>query len=540
MFKNLSIQFKLIAVNCIIITLFIFSLWNALNGMFLSSEESENFFKENLVRQTAYQNMFSSGLLSGIALRNLVLKPKLKKPYIVVPKAIKKFDANFQHVKSLFADNQNTNDSYALIQKHWEISRKAKLDTLKLVKAGDMEAAKNLLRNIEHPNWQKVRIAVQNLTITEQKQNQAIKDKIVSRTKATGKSSLIVAIFAIILSAILVIYIIRNIKKAFCNVTRSLNDIASGEGDLTRRLEEKGEKEVAELSAAFNKFVMKIQNLIQQVAETNKHLISSIEPLTELSSDTKQNVNQQEEKIKQVANAINEMTATVQDVASTASIASDAAHAADTESTKGQGVVTEVITSINDLANDANDTSSTIHTLEKDTEQIGTVLDVIKSIAEQTNLLALNAAIEAARAGEQGRGFAVVADEVRTLASRTQESTQEIQQMIEKLQVGAKAAVDAMQLGQQKTTNTVAKAQLAGKALSAITQAVSNIAQQNTQIAIAAKEQSTFAEDINQNIVSINELAIQTAQGADHTEASSKELEKTAHNLQQIIDMFKI
>jgi len=540
MFRNLSIQMKLTAAMSIVIILFMAALWSALHGISQTSNDSEQFFKENMIRQTAYQNMFTDGLLSSISLRNLILEPTLKKPFTFVPNAIKRFDTTFKHVQMLPTVDPSIKESYASIKKYWEKSRQAKLDILALVKAGNMAAAKKLLSTEEHPDWMKVRIAVQKLNYKEQKQNTVLNRRILSNTKTTLKTTLVIAVLAILFGAIISFFIIRSIKQAFANVKTSLDNIANGEGDLTRRLAETGEKEVVELAVAFNAFVTKIQLLVKQVSGSSEQLLGSIKQLAELAVDTKLNVNQQESKIEHVATAMNEMTATVQEVASNAGYASEAAHAADKESTDGQKVVTDVINAINDLANDAGKTSATIHTLGDDAEQIGTVLDVIKGIAEQTNLLALNAAIEAARAGEQGRGFAVVADEVRTLASRTQESAREIQEMIEKLQVGAKAAVDAMEQGQEKNLATVSSAQLAGQALSAITQAISNIAEQNTQIATAAEEQSSVAEGINQDVVSISTLAVQAAQSTEHTAASSQELERTAYELQQMISMFKV
>jgi len=540
MFRNLSIQAKLAAASSVVMVIFSLALWSALDGMLQTSEESERFFEENMVRQTAYQNMFSSGLLSGLALRNLVLKPQLKKPYTVVPKAIKRFDDEFERIQSMPTKDDSVKSAYASIQQSWQKSRKAKLEILDLMKSGNVEGAKKLLTTVEHPNWRKVRIEVQKLTNSELTHNKEVQSSLISQTKASLSTTLIIAILALIVTAFVAYFILKSIKTAFQRVTASLNNIAQGEGDLTQRLEEEGGKEVAELAIAFNLFVAKIQNLIQQVASSNQHLTSSVKELTELSVDTKLSVNQQESKIEQVATAMNEMAATVQEVARNASHASESALAADQESTDGQKVVAEVISAINDLASDVNNASTTINTLEKDSEQIGSILDVIKGIAEQTNLLALNAAIEAARAGEQGRGFAVVADEVRTLASRTQESTQEIQAMIEKLQIGAKAAVEAMEQGQEKTLTTVSKAESAGQALATITQAISTIAQQNTQIATAAEQQSAVAEEINQNVVSINALATQAAQGAEHTAASSQELERTADELQKMISIFKI
>lgn len=540
MLANISIQKKLIVSNIIVVALFITALWSALTGMISTSNESDEFFNDNLVRQSAYQTMYGAGLLSSVALRNLVINPSLKKPYKVVPLTIKKFDNALINVRSIESSDKSVSESYKVIEKYWNKSKEAKLNVLKLVKSGDIESAINLLRTVEHPNWFKVRNEVQKLFENEQVKNENIQSDILSKTNSTLIRTLIITVIAIFISMIIGFYVIRGIKKAFSTVTGSLNDIASGDGDLTQRLSENGDKEVQQLAVAFNSFVIKIQGLIKQVSSTSEQLSTEMKQLTELSVDTKLNVNQQEGKIEQVATAMNEMTATVQEVARNAGEASEAAHSADSESSKGQRVVGEVITSINALATDVGHTSETINVLKEDTEQIGSVLDVIKGIAEQTNLLALNAAIEAARAGEQGRGFAVVADEVRTLASRTQESTQEIQEMIERLQSGAISAVEAMEKGQGNTQVTVEKAELAGQALSAITQAVSHIAEQNTQIATAAKEQSSVAEEINQNIVSVNTLSVQAAQGAEHTAASSQELERTANELQDMISMFKV
>jgi len=540
MFKNMSIKLKLVIATSIVVFLFGMALWSALAGIFSASKDSEKLFNENLVRQTAYQSMFADGLLSGVALRNLVLKPEAKKPYQVVPDAIKRFDDAFKLVSSMSAGDDSLQADLSSIQENWQKSRAAKYRVLELVKSGDVEQAIELLKKVEHPNWRNVRIAVQKLVNKELAENNQIQTHMLANTNSSLSRTLIITIIAILACIIISFFIVKSIKNVFSTVTNSLNDIASGGGDLTQRLNESGEKEIQDLAIAFNSFIEKIQNLISQASTSSGQLISEMKQLTELSVDTKLNVNQQEGKIEQVATAMNEMTATVQEVARNASQASESAHAADTESTKGQQVVSEVTKAINDLAQDVANTSTTIDTLKEDTQQIGSVLDVIKGIAEQTNLLALNAAIEAARAGEQGRGFAVVADEVRTLASRTQESTQEIQEMIERLQAGAISAVEAMSKGQENTRTTVEKAELASKALSAITQAVSQIAEQNTQIATAAEEQSSVAEEINQNIVSINTLSVQAAQGAEHTAASSQEIERTANELQQMISMFKV
>jgi len=540
MLNNISIKTRLTAAFLTVIILFGLGIWTALRGVLASSDQFDSFFAENYVRQTAYQNMFSEGLLSGIALRNLVLNPTLTKPYKVTPQAIERFDAAYQNAVRLAKGDAEILEQLKTIENFWQQSRAAKLKTLELMKDNKIEEAKVMLVTQEHPNWRKVRIAVQKLAMAEEARAKQLRASLLKDKDATIRNTTILTLLALVLGGAIALLIVRNIRNAFQSVIESLDDIASGDGDLTQRLGEHGRNEVAAMGRAFNQFVDKIQTLIRQIADTANQLNSAAGTMTENSTQTKFSMNQQESKVEQVATAMNEMTATVQEVARHAAEASGAAQAADSEAVAGSEIVRQVVSAINDLAGEVRESAGTITSLEQSTAQIGTVLDVIRGVAEQTNLLALNAAIEAARAGEHGRGFAVVADEVRTLASRTQQSTQEIQTMIEKLQDGAKSAVRAMDQSQDKTTRVVEEANRAGAALNTITEAVSRIADMNTQIATAAEEQSAVSEDINQNVVSISTLAQQAATSAEHTAAQSQDLERVADALQQSISAFKI
>lgn len=310
--------------------------------------------------------------------------------------------------------------------------------------------------------------------------------------------------------------------------------------DLTLRSPNHSKDETGMMAAAFNSMLEKFEALIQQVNSTSSQLAAASEEVSAVARDSSNNVTQQVSETEQVATAMNEMAATVQEVARNAAAAAEAARSANDESSNGKRVVQTASKTIQQLASEVESAAAVIHELEQDSENIGSVLDVIKSIAEQTNLLALNAAIEAARAGEQGRGFAVVADEVRTLASRTQASTQEIQGMIEKLQGRAKQAVTVMEQGCNQAQTGAGQANEASHSLEVIASAVATISDMNTQIASAAEEQSAVTEEMNRNIININQVSEQTAAGAEQTTAASDELARLASQLQGLIAQFKI
>jgi methyl-accepting chemotaxis protein len=279
---------------------------------------------------------------------------------------------------------------------------------------------------------------------------------------------------------------------------------------------------------------------VGEILANVSRLAASAEKLSRITEHSKQGATRQNAGTEQVASAMNEMSSTVQEVARNAANAAQAALEADKEAKTGQEVVKGAIGSIHTLATEVQKTSHVILKLKDDSMSIGAVLDVIRGIAEQTNLLALNAAIEAARAGEQGRGFAVVADEVRSLATRTQQSTQEIQEMIERLQLGTNEAVSAMEQGRAKAEASVEQAAKVGDSLESITRMVHQIRDMNAHIAHAAEEQSVTAEEINRNVLNISEVSSKTMDGAEQTAEASEELARLAGNLQEIVGRFSL
>lgn len=320
----------------------------------------------------------------------------------------------------------------------------------------------------------------------------------------------------------------------------ALADMNSGHGDLTKQIAKSHSDEVGDLVDEFNKFTGRFRILVRQLKDFVREMDGATDQIYTVTEQTKNEMSAQQSETQQVAASINEMSSTVQEVANSASATAAATQQAQDESNNGRKVVGETMDAIHALAEEVKRAAGVIERLEKDSEQIGTVLYVIRDIADQTNLLALNAAIEAARAGEQGRGFAVVADEVRTLASRTQQSTQEIQSMIERLQSAAREAVQVMEHGSGRAETSVNQAAKAGQSLDAIADAVSTINGMSAQIASAAEEQSAAAEEISRNVESINKRAEHNAEGARRAAECTQNLKSLKDQLHGMVADFDV
>ncbi|MBR9830195.1 MAG: HAMP domain-containing protein [Oceanospirillales bacterium] len=353
----------------------------------------------------------------------------------------------------------------------------------------------------------------------------------------------LIAVSALVLLGIVALInlvVAQRMIRPLQQTAAALQDIAEGEGDLTRRLPVDTNDEVGDVARGFNDFVEKIQQLVTEVKGAVQSLSQSTDSMKQVVTRAHEDAHVQKGETSQAAAAIHEMAAAVQQVAGSAAQAAGSAREADVESANGQKVVEQTIDAINRLADDVNRSADVIASLGTDADQIGSVINVIREIAEQTNLLALNAAIEAARAGEQGRGFSVVADEVRTLATRTQQSTDEIQRMIEGLQNGARKAVTEMQNSQTQSRETIVRADNARSSLQQITHSVSTITEMNTQIASAAEEQTAVADEISKSVQQIADIADQATRNAEELAGTTSQMSDLERHLNDLVSRFRV
>jgi len=381
------------------------------------------------------------------------------------------------------------------------------------------------------------------LTEFRAKNFQSFNDNIQASTDGADRALMLGVVISLATIVILVLasgYVTYLVTGSIEKVVVSLKEIASGEGDLTRRIEHNSKDEMGKLVHWFNQFIEKLQETIGEVVSAVAPLNDMSRELERLSADSGKVSSIQLESTKGMSRSIREMFDSLSENATNASSAADSASKADDNAKSGQKIVAETVKTIDELAAEVERAGNTIKQLEADTENVGSILGVIQGIAAQTNLLALNAAIEAARAGEQGRGFAVVADEVRSLASRTQESTEEIQSVIEQLQKTARTITVVMDQGQVKAKESVAKAAETGESLRNISDGVETIMQMNMHIASATEQQQQTSSSIQHSVDEIRGSAENTAEGLAHLADVTQQLVSVSTKLGSIASQFKV
>ncbi|PSJ48006.1 methyl-accepting chemotaxis protein [Zobellella endophytica] len=418
--------------------------------------------------------------------------------------------------------------------RYWEIQRQV----VDLAAAGDTWRASVVSRDELVPLADGMAGTLRSLTEVQQQ-------RIVDANDATDtvyafSLNMVIAILVVALAgmAALAWLLTRSIVQPIDEAVAVAETIARG--DLTRPVRVSGKDEPARLLQALQAMQHSLQDTVKLIAGSSTQLASTSEELSSVTEDATRGLHQQSQELEQAATAVTEMTTAVEEVARNAATTSQESELADERAQFGRERVGQTVTSIEGLAGEIGETMQEIETLAVKVNDITSVLDVIRAIADQTNLLALNAAIEAARAGESGRGFAVVADEVRALAHRTQESTKEIEQMIQAVQQGSRGAVSAMQSSNTRTGETLQIAREAGEALVQIATSISQINDRNIAIAGAAEEQAQVAREVDGNLVNIRDLSVQTSAGANQTSSSSQELARLAGELNTLVTRFVI
>lgn len=476
----------------------------------------------------------------NIAGRQRMLSQKMAKEALLVAAQVENkstLQKTMQLFESSHKDIINGNPSQGMNP----ISDKAILSQMQKVEGLWTSYSKTLLQYADAPSKELTAKIHQESPVILVEMNKAVV-MMTQASSAQTKTQLMTAFVCVLMIVFLVVMgRIFGLRLLMDNITRLQKRLTHvGSGDFTHRFDvDHTDNEIGKMFSAYNNMINQVSELVANARSAASRTAKHSESVTRATADAEAGVARQYNDIDQVATAMNEMSATVHEVAQNAAQAAEAAQTADNEARSGMSVVQAAVDQIHEMAQQLRDTSGVLDRLESESEEIGKVLEVITGIAEQTNLLALNAAIEAARAGEQGRGFAVVADEVRTLAQRTQESTEEIRVIIERLQNESRNAVKSMQQSSTLADNSVQQAEQASEALSHIAGAVDTISSMNTLIATAAEEQSQVADDIDQRIVNISNVAEQTRTDAQQVVSATEEIQQEVGDLNQLLSRFK-
>ena len=535
-----SLRNKLIATASVSTLLLILVLGLTLLQMHRAEQRFIEFIDRDESAMTQLNSMLADGLLAGISIRNKLLNPSLKQPRAVTEGAIKRVNDNILLLQNVYKYDTTWQQQLAELSNRWKDNQQAKLATLTLVEENRLQEAEVFLVEVEHPGWFDIRNQLQSLVKIQRDRFTNTRNNIITQ----GKDDLILAISLALASLVggglLLLLLSQRMVVNLRSTVSAMKQLDSESSDLNYRLPVRGGDEVAQLAQAFNAFMSRLQQLVTDVTKTSYEVREQMRIVSETSTRSSNEISNQRAETDQVATAMTQMSASVRQVASHANEAAEAGNRADLAAREGQEVVANTIQTINQLAEEIGFSAAAVRKLNEDSKHVSEVLEVINSVAEQTNLLALNAAIEAARAGEHGRGFAVVADEVRSLAERTRTSTQEIQDIISQWLTQSLKAVKAMEASQIKADATIEQANLADVALTEINFAVQQIHEMSIQIANAAEEQSSVADEISERLVAIDQLADTSAESAIETRNAGEAAQQLSRHLRDLVERFKI
>ena len=442
--------------------------------------------------------------------------------------------ASYEKLISNPEEQQTYSQFVPLVNQYRQLEERMK----SLSRANKLDELSSLLNVELQENSDQMNTVLSKLVEINARELNAANDRAASQYSSASTMVIGVLIFATILTLLFAWLLTNSITQPIALALSAAEGIA--EGNLTRPIKADGNDEAGRLLAAMNKMQEKLRDTLHRISGSATQLASAAEELNSVTDESARGLAQQNKEIEQAATAVNQMTSAVEEVARNAVSTSDASKSATTSASDGRELVLETVGAIERMSGDVESTAELIGNLANESRDIGKVLDVIRGLADQTNLLALNAAIEAARAGEAGRGFAVVADEVRALAHRTQQSTSEIERMIGSIQGGTEQAVDSMRNSTERAESTLSIAKGAGVALETINQAIAQINERNLVIASAAEEQAQVAREVDRNLGNIRDLSVQSSTGANQTSAASSELSRLALDLNNLVSRFRL
>jgi len=513
-------------------------------GVSALSGSLKSVFENNLVSVANTAQTKTKAVGQSRDLYRLYIATAAGLPQNVKDEYIASMNANQLASEKAFADYRKTplaDDERAAgdkMERDWPVYQAMVQKYVGFMRAGDLENGRNLLLGDLQKTY---RVVMDELTVMVDSNDRQVGEgaEAAGQLESSAKTSLYIGItLAFIAAIVLGLFISRLISRPIASAVASARRIA--QGDLTQHIVSTGRDEAGQLLTALAEMQSSLKSTIQQIASASDQLASAAEELTAVTDNGSRGLLRQNDEIQQAATAVTEMTSAVEEVARNAVSTSEASKATSLQASNGRDQARNAVSAINSATTEIAASTTMVKDLAVQVRDIGKVLDVIRGIAEQTNLLALNAAIEAARAGEQGRGFAVVADEVRALAARTQASTGEIEGMINSVQTSADQAVGAMGKSQSLVTDTQALAQATGQALELIADGIAQINDRNLVIATASEEQANVAREVDRNLVNIQDLSTQTAAGAHQTNASTQELSSLAVSFNTLVSRFRL
>lgn len=538
--KNLTLAQKFGLVAGISALLLCLSLAASVLGITKMSGGFATFVERDQAMSLALKDMYAQGLQSEQATRNILLNPADEKAAKNYTQAMEDFQKAFAVVLVNSAGIPELKGQLEQVMTVWKQADALRVQVQALAREGKKDEALSLLVKDETPKWREVKDKLVKLSGDRTKQMDMTKKEVVASSDRALIVSLTLGVFAIVCSMLLLLLMAGGLTRSIRKMSDVMDDIASGEGDLTKRLDVTSRDELGHLADNFNRFLCKLHDSIATVSQTTLQVSSAAAELDSTAREMALGTEEVASQAGTVAAAGEEMTATSNDIAQNCMTAAEGARRASAAAVAGAAVVQETVQGMGRIAARVRESATTVESLGARSDQIGEIIGTIEDIADQTNLLALNAAIEAARAGEQGRGFAVVADEVRALAERTTRATGEIGNMIKSIQSETRSAVGAMEGGVKEVEKGTAEAAKSGEALQDIIAQIESVTQQVNQIAVAAEEQTATTSEISSNMQQITAVVHQTAKGAQQSAAAAGQLSQLAESLQRVVKQFKL